>query len=82
MPWDAEPSDDMDGSTPTNDTQSRMLTKKPRAARKRLSGKRSRRKASSLGFFIDTTPGHKNSMPPITSGTKKKRKTWRTPQGQ
>ena len=27
MPWEAEPSDNMDGSTPNNDTQSRVLTK-------------------------------------------------------
>ena len=82
MPWEEEPSDDMEGSTPAKDIRGKVLTKWPRITHKKLNSKRRKRKASSLGYFIDTTPGHKNSVPPITSGIKKKRRSWRTPQGQ
>ena len=78
-----EQSDDVD-ITPTNKIKHKMFTKQSTTSQKRLSmsNKRRKRRTASLGFFVDTTPGHKDCVPPITAGIKKKRKSWKTPKSQ
>ena len=70
--------------TPTNKIKFKPPTKQSSTGHKKPSGigKRRKRRTASLGFFVDTTPGHKDCVPPITAGIKKKRKSWRTPQSQ
>ena len=70
---------------PTNKIKFKMLTKQSTTGHKKSSvrsSNRRKRRTASLGFFVDTTPGHKDCVPPITGGIKKKRKSWKTPQSQ
>ena len=78
MLGEEEPVDIVDGTT-ANEIECKVLTRQPKRTHRKLSN-RGKRKASSLGFFVDTTPSHKNCVTPITVGIKKKRKSWRTPQ--
>ena len=69
--------------TPATKDRYKLLTKQPMKAHKKLSSSgRRKRKTSSLGeiFFVDTTPGHKDSVAPITTDIKRKRRSWKTPQ--
>ena len=82
--FNEESSDVLDAVTPANDTKHKMFTRQSTTGRRlHRSKNRRKRKTASLGFYVDTTPGHKDCVPPITmSGIKKKRRSWKTPQSQ
>ena len=86
MLGEMKPSDCVDG-TPVNKKKFSIIKKQLKTVPKKSSGsnasrKRRKRRVSCSGelFYVDTTPGHKGCIPPITVNFKKKRKSWRTPQ--
>ena len=79
----SEEEPDCMNDTPATKERCKILMKRPIKAHKKLnSSGRRKRKTSSLGkiFFVDTTPGHKDSVAPITTDIKRKRRSWKTPQ--